>query len=57
MSKDEFEKLKTIFNITSGTVENDVERYETVINNKQIVLTFDRKNIPPKRYNIDIVSM
>lgn len=57
MSKDEFDKLKTIFNITTGTVENDVERYETVINGKQIVLTFNRNTVPPKRYNIHIVSM
>lgn len=54
MSKDEFQMLKEIFRLNEGTIVDGVEKYTTVYNNKKIVLTFNPKNIPPKRYNIEI---
>lgn len=53
MSKDEFQMLKDIFNLKNGTIEDGVEKYTTVYNNKKIVLTFNPKNVPLKRYNIE----
>lgn len=54
MSKDEFQLLKEIFNLNSGTIEDGTEKYETVHNDKRIVLTFNPKKTPSKRYNIEI---
>ena len=54
MSKDEFQMLKEIFNLKNGSIEDDIETYTTIYNNKKIVLTFNPKNTPSKRYNIEI---
>ena len=54
MSKDEFQTLKDFFNLNSGTIVDGIETYTAYCNNKTIVLTFNPKNIPPKRYNIEI---
>lgn len=54
MSKDEFQMLREIFNLKNGTIDDGVEKYTTVYNNKKIVLTFNPKNVPLKRYNIEI---
>lgn len=54
MSKDEFQLLKEFFNLNNGTIDNGVEKYTTVYNDKRIVLTFNPKNTPSKRYNIEV---
>lgn len=54
MSKDEFQILKEIFRLNEGSIVDGVEKYTTVHNNKEIVLTFNPKNTPSKRYNIEI---
>ena len=54
MSKDDFQLLKDIFNLKSGTIEDGKETYKTVYNDKRIVLTFNPNNTPSKRYNIEV---
>lgn len=54
MSKDEFQLLKVVFNLYRGTIDDGTEKYEGIFNDKRIVLTFNPKNTPSKRYNIDV---
>ena len=54
MSKDEFQILREVFNLNDGVIVDGVEKYTTDYNNKVIVLTFNPKNTPSKRYNIEI---
>ena len=54
MSKDEFQTLKDFFSLNSGAIVDGIETYTAYYNDKTIVLTFNPKNTPSKRYNIEI---
>lgn len=54
MSKDEFQILKEVFSLNDGAIVDGIVKYTTVHNNREIVLTFNPKNTPSKRYSINI---
>lgn len=60
MSKEEFLTLKSVLQITKGTIENGVETYKTEVmvngSTKTLCLTFAPSEMPSKRYKIQVID-